>query len=37
VRKIIVGHETRELKNIQVLTTNDGPPHEPIMFHHELA
>lgn len=36
VRKLIVGNENR-LNNLQVLTTNESPPSEPIPFHHELA
>ena len=37
VRKLIVGSETNKLRNMQVLTTNESPPSEPIPFHHELA
>ena len=37
VRKLIVGSEKNQLKNIQVVTTNESPPSEPIPFHHELA
>lgn len=36
VRNLIVGHEER-FNNIQVLTTNESPPSEPIPFHNELA
>ena len=36
VRKLIVGHESR-IENLQVVTTNESPPSEPIPFHHELA
>ena len=36
VRKLIVGTEQR-MNNVQVLTTNESPPSEPIPFHHELA
>lgn len=36
VRKLIVGCEGR-LKSMQVITTNESPPKEPIPFHHELA
>ena len=36
VRKLIVGTEGR-LENMQILTTNESPPSEPIPFHHELA
>ena len=36
VRRIIVGNP-QELKNIQVVTTNESPPSEPIPFHHEMA
>ena len=36
VRKLIVGNEQR-FSNMQVLTTNESPPSEPIPFHHELA
>jgi hypothetical protein len=36
VRKLIVGTEG-QLDNLQVLTTNESPPSEPIPFHHELA
>ncbi len=36
VRRLIVGNEKR-FDNIQVLTTNESPPSEPIPFHHELA
>ena len=37
VRKLIVGSETLKQTNIQVVTTNESPPSEPIPFHHELA
>ena len=37
VRRLIVGSESRELKNLQVVTTNESPPSEPIPYHHELA
>jgi hypothetical protein len=37
VRKLIVGHEKRKLENLQIVTTNESPPSEPIPFHHELA
>ena len=36
VRKLIVGSEER-FNDLQVLTTNESPPSEPIPFHHELA
>jgi hypothetical protein len=36
VRRLIVGNG-KELKNMQVVTTNESPPSEPIPFHHELA
>ncbi len=36
VRRLIVG-STKEIKNMQVVTTNESPPQEPIPFHHELA
>ena len=36
VRKLIVGNEKR-FNNLQVLTTNESPPSEPIPFHNELA
>jgi hypothetical protein len=36
VRKLIVGNEER-MNDMQVLTTNESPPSEPIPFHHELA
>lgn len=36
VRKLIVGNEQR-FNDMQVLTTNESPPSEPIPFHHELA
>ena len=36
VRKLIVGNDDR-FTNMQVLTTNESPPSEPIPFHHELA
>ena len=36
VRNLIVGHEKR-FNNIQVLTTNESPPSQPIPFHNELA
>ena len=36
VRKLIVG-KRRRLKNMQILTTNESPPSQPIPFHHELA
>ena len=36
VRKLIVGNEQR-MNDMQVLTTNESPPSEPIPFHHELA
>lgn len=36
VRNLIVGNEKR-FNDIQVLTTNESPPSEPIPFHHELA
>jgi len=36
VRKLIVGTEGK-VTNIQVLTTNESPPSQPIPFHHELA
>lgn len=37
VRKLIVGSEKAPIKRIQVVTTNESPPSEPIPFHHELA
>ena len=39
VRKLVVGRETgdAELNDMQILTTNESPPSEPIPFHHELA
>ncbi len=37
VRKLIVGTEGRKLENVQIVTTNESPPSEPIPFHHELA
>jgi hypothetical protein len=37
VRKLIVGTEGKPLKTMQVVTTNESPPSEPIPFHHELA
>lgn len=36
VRNLIVGNEDR-MNDMQVLTTNESPPSEPIPFHHELA
>jgi hypothetical protein len=36
VRNLIVGTDAR-LDNLQILTTNESPPSEPIPFHHELA
>ena len=36
VRKLIVGSENR-MQDMQILTTNESPPSEPIRFHHELA
>lgn len=36
VRKVVVGND-EELKNIQVVTTNEAPADQPIPFHHELA
>jgi len=36
VRKLIVGNDSR-MKDMQILTTNESPPSEPIPFHHELA
>ena len=36
VRNLIVGTEG-VIQNLQVLTTNESPPSEPIPFHHELA
>ena len=36
VRKLVVGNEHR-MNDMQVLTTNESPPSEPIPFHHELA
>ena len=36
VRKMIVGRDLN-MKDIPVLTTNEAPPSEPIVFHHELA
>ena len=38
VRKLVIGRETdTELNDMQILTTNESPPSEPIPFHHELA
>ena len=34
---MIVGSEKGKLENIQIVTTNESPPSEPIPFHHELA
>jgi len=36
VRNLIVGNDKR-MNDMQVLTTNESPPSEPIPFHHELA
>ena len=36
VRKLIVGTEGK-IEDMQILTTNESPPSEPIPFHHELA
>ena len=36
VRKLVVGSEQR-MNDMQILTTNESPPSEPIPFHHELA
>lgn len=36
VRKLIIGKETG-MNDMQILTTNESPPSEPIPFHHELA
>jgi hypothetical protein len=36
VRRLIVGNFD-EIKNIQVVTTNESPPQEIIPFHHELS
>lgn len=36
VRNLIVGSDQR-MNDVQVLTTNESPPSEPIPFHHELA
>lgn len=36
VRNLVVGNEQR-MQDLQVLTTNESPPSEPIPFHHELA
>jgi len=36
VRNLIVGSHDR-MNNMQILTTNESPPSEPIPFHHELA
>ena len=36
VRKVVVGNEKR-LNDVQIVTTNESPPSEPIPFHHELA
>ena len=36
VRKLVVGSDNR-MDNVQILTTNESPPSEPIPFHHELA
>lgn len=37
VRRLIVGSEQHTLKDLQVVTTNESPPSEPIPFHHEMA
>jgi alpha-ketoglutarate-dependent taurine dioxygenase len=37
VRKLVVGSEKSPIKRVQVVTTNESPPSEPIPFHHELA
>ena len=36
VRNLIIGNDKR-MKDVQILTTNESPPSEPIPFHHELA
>ena len=36
VRNLIVGSEDR-MNDMQIVTTNESPPSEPIPFHHELA
>ena len=36
VRNLIIGNDQR-MKDVQILTTNESPPSEPIPFHHELA
>jgi hypothetical protein len=36
VRNLIVGSD-KHMDNLQVLTTNESPPSQPIPFHHELA
>lgn len=36
VRNLIVGNDQR-FNDVQILTTNESPPSEPIPFHHELA
>ena len=36
VRNLIVGNDDR-MEDMQILTTNESPPSEPIPFHHELA
>ena len=36
VRKLVVGSEQR-LSGVQIVTTNESPPSEPIPFHNELA
>ena len=36
VRNLIIGNDQR-MNDMQVLTTNESPPSEPIPFHHELA
>ncbi len=36
VRTLIVGN-TERMDNMQILTTNESPPSQPIPFHHELA
>ena len=36
VRNLIVGNEER-MNDMQIVTTNESPPSEPIPFHHELA
>ena len=36
VRNLIIGND-QDMKDMQILTTNESPPSEPIPFHHELS